>query len=199
MRESKESLLDEVTVIPVKTKSGRRTIKKRGQHQGFATVAEAAKFGKTATPQFSTLTYEIEKRGGYLPVTNELLEDSDNNIAAVAQEWLADEGRVTANKEILAAVQTKEAVELKDLDGILTAWVKLGSSFRATSKLITNDDGLLWLGTLKDVNGRYLLTLTPPSPNSCVCAWDLISCRSRPTTMIRFLRKAARFPFFWVI
>ena len=161
LREAKESLLDEARVIPVTTKSGKRTIKKRGQHQGFATVAEAAKFGKAATPQFAVLEYNIEKRGGYLPVTNELLEDSDNNIAAIAEEWLADEARVTANKEILAVVQSKAAQDLKDLDGVLKAWVGLGSTFRATSKLITNDDGLLWLGTLKDSNGRYLLTPNP--------------------------------------
>ena len=124
-------------------------------------MAETAKFGKAATPQFTTLSYEIEKRGGYLPVTNELLEDSDNNIAAIAEEWLADESRVTANKEILAVIQSKAAKDLKDLDGILAAWVGLGSIFRASSKLITNDDGLLWLGTLKDGNGRYLLTPNP--------------------------------------
>ena len=176
LREAKESLLGEVRVIPVKTRSGRRTIKKRAQHQGFATVAEAAKFGKTATPQFTTLSYEVEKRGGYLPVTNELLEDSDNNIASVAQEWLADEARVTANKEILAVIQGKAAQDLKDLDGILAAWVKLGSAFRSTSKLITNDDGLLWLGTLKDANGRYLLTPNPAEPHQlrlCVGPYNL--------------------------
>lgn len=166
LREAKESLLGEVRVIPVTTKRGRRTIKKRGQHQGFATVAETAKFGKAATPQFAVLEYDIEKRGGYLPVSNDLLEDSDNNIAAIAVEWLADEARVTANKEILAVIQAKEAKDLKGLDGILAAWVGLGSTFRATSKLITNDDGLLWLGTLKDANGRYLLTPNPADPKA---------------------------------
>ena len=164
LRGSKESLLGEVRTIPVTTKGGRRTIKKRGQHQGFATVAEAAKFGKTATPQFTTLSYEIEKRGGYLPVTNELLSDSDSNIAATVQEWLADEARVTANNEILAVIQAKTPQDLTNLDGILAAWVGLGSTFRATSKLITNDDGLLWLGTRKDGNGRYLLTPNPADP-----------------------------------
>ena len=164
LREARESLLDEVQVIPVTTKSGRRTFKKRGQHQGFATVAEAAKLGKAASPQFAVLNYEVEKRGGYLPVTNELLEDSDNNITAVAQQWLADEARVTANKEILAVVAAKTARDLKNLDGILKAWVGLGSAFRPTSKLITNDDGLLFLGTLKDANGRYLLTPNPAEP-----------------------------------
>ncbi|MBD5098297.1 MAG: phage major capsid protein [Clostridiales bacterium] len=176
LRDAKESLLGEVRVIPVTTKSGKRTIKKRGQHQGFATVAEAAKFGKAATPQFTVLEYNIKKRGGYLPVTNELLEDSDNNIAAVAVEWLGDEARVTANNEILAVIQAKTPQDLKNLDGILKTWVRLGSAFRSTSKLITNDDGLLWLGTLKDGNGRYLLTPNPADPKQlrlCVGPYTL--------------------------
>lgn len=164
LRDAKESLLREVNVIPVTTKSGKRTFKKRSQHDGFATVAETAKYGKAATPQFTTVAYEIEKRGGYMATTAELYEDSDNNIAAVAETWLGDESRVTANKEILAVIQTKEAVDLVDLDGILKAWVGLGSVFRATSKLITNDDGLLYLGTRKDANGRYLLTPNPADP-----------------------------------
>ena len=164
LRDSKESLLSEVRVIPVTTKSGRRTFKKRGQHTGFSTVAEAAKYGKAATPQFTTVSYDIEKRGGYLPVTNELMEDSDSNIAAVAEEWLGDEARVTANKEIMTIVATNDSTDLRDLDGILKAWVGLGSTFRATSKLYTNDDGLAWLGTLKDTTGRYLLSPNPADP-----------------------------------
>lgn len=170
-RDSKESLLGEVTVKHVKTKSGRRTYKKRSQHTGFATVAEAGKFGKTATPKYATLEYEIEKRGGYLPVSNELLEDSDANIAAEATEWLGDEARVTANNEIVAVVKSKEAVDLVDLDGIIDAWIGLGSSFRAISKLITNDDGLAYFSKLKDSNGRYLLSPNPADPKQLqICA-----------------------------
>ena len=164
LRESKESLLDEVTVKLVKTKSGRRTFKKRSQHSGFTTVAEAAKYGRTATPQYATMEYEIEKRGGVLPVTEELLEDSDANIVLEVTTWLGDESRVTCNNEIMAVVKSKEAKDLVNLDGILAAWVGLGSMFRVTSKLITNDDGLLYLGTLKDSNGRYLLTPNPAEP-----------------------------------
>ena len=52
-------------------------------------------------------------------MTNELLSDSDNNIVGVAQEWLADEARVTANKEILDVITGQTARDLKDLDGIL--------------------------------------------------------------------------------
>ena len=176
LREAKESLLGEVRVVPVTAAAGRRTIKKRSQHTGFATVAEAAKFPKAGTPQFEVLKYTIEKRGGYLPVTAELLEDSDNNIAVTVEEWLADEARATANREILEVIRAKAEKDLKDLDGILSAWVGLGSAFRATSKLITNDDGLLWLGTLKDANGRYLLTPNPADPKElrlCVGPYTL--------------------------
>lgn len=164
LRESKESLLDEVRVIPVKTRKGRRTIKKRGQHAGFTTTAEAAKLGKTATPQFDVIEYEIEKRSGYLPVTEELYEDSDNDIAAFASEWLADEARVTANKEIVAIAKSGGTTTVSDMDDVLKAWIGLGKAFRANAKLLTNADGLLWLGTLKDKAGRYLLNPCPADP-----------------------------------
>lgn len=160
-RDSKESLLSLVSVENVRTKSGKRTFKKRGQHKGFATVAEAGKFQGVKTPEFEQIEYTVEKRGGYLPVSNELLEDSDANIARVVEEWLGDEARVTANNEILTVVKTKGDTDFKDLDGIIKAWIGLGSLFRATSQLITNDDGLAWLGTLKDANGRYLLSPNP--------------------------------------
>lgn len=161
LRESKESLLDEVRVIPVKTRSGRRTIKKRGQHSGFSTTAEAAKLGKAATPQFDVISYEIEKRSGYLPVTTELYEDSDSDIAAFASEWLADESRVTINKEILTVAKAGGTTTVTSLDDVLKVWIGLGKAFRAGARLLTNADGLLWLGTLKDGNGRYLLNPDP--------------------------------------
>lgn len=163
-RESKESLLDEVRIIKVNSKSGRRTIKKRGQHTGFTTTAEAAKLGKAATPQFDVIPYEIEKRSGYLPVTVELYEDSDNDIAAFVTEWMGDEARVTANKEIVAIAKSGGTTAVTSMDDVLKLWIGLGKVFRASAKLITNSDGLLWLGTLKDGNDRYLLNPNPSDP-----------------------------------
>ena len=164
LRDAEESLLDEVTVYPVTTASGKRTYKTRQQHTGFQTVAEAGKTPKTATPQYATMEYKIKKRSGYLPVTNELMEDSDENITAEAEQWLAGEARATANNEIIAVIKGKEAINLVNLDGIITSWIKLGSAFRSISKLVTNDDGLAWLGTLKDEFGRYLLSPNPADP-----------------------------------
>lgn len=164
-REAKASLIDEVDVEPVKTTTGQRTYKKRAQQTGFTKVGEGGKIGAKATPQFERLRYEIAKYAGYFPVTNELLDDSDANIAATLITWIGDESRVTRNKLILEAVAKKEITELSGLDDIKKALnVTLGQAFKPTSKIITNDDGLQFLDTLKDANGRDLLQPNPTEP-----------------------------------
>lgn len=164
-REAKFSLLALVDVEPVSTNKGSRTFKKRSQQTGFTKVGEGGKIGAGKTPQFERLDYEIAKYGGYFPVTNELLEDSDANIANTLIGWIGDESRVTANVLILAQIATKDAVDLVNVDGIKKAVnVTLGSAFKATSAIITNDDGLNYLDTLKDANDRYLLSPDPAKP-----------------------------------
>ena len=164
-RESKKSLKDLVTVETVTTNKGQRTFKKRAQQTGFVKVGEGGKIGAKATPQFERVSYEIDKYAGYFPVTNELLADSDANITNTLVEWIGDESRVTANKLILDTIKTLEEVELNGLDDIKKALnVTLGSAFKSTSKIITNDDGLQYLDTLKDSEGKYLLQPNPANP-----------------------------------
>lgn len=164
-REAKASLIDEVDVENVTTVRGARTYKKRTQQTGFTKVGEGGKIPGKETPQFERLNYEIEKYAGYFPVTNELLDDSDANIAGTLIAWIGDESRVTRNKLILAAAAEKEKTALTGLDDIKKALnVTLGQAFKPTSKIITNDDGLQYLDTLKDANGRDLLQPNPTEP-----------------------------------
>lgn len=161
-RDANASLLHLVTVVPVSTNKGQRTFKKRAQQTGFTKVGESGKIGAKNTPQFERISYEIEKYAGYFPVTNEVLDDSDANLGNVLIEWIGDESRVTANKLILEQIATKEQVDLKDMDGVKKAVnVTLGQAFKATAKIVTNDDGLQYLDTLKDQTGRYLLAPMP--------------------------------------
>lgn len=161
-RDSKFSLLSLVRRVVVKTNKGQRTFKKRAQQTGFTKVGEGGKIGAKATPQFERVSYEIEKYAGYFPVTNEVLADSDANLGNVLIEWIGDESRVTANNLILEQIATKAAVDLVNLDGIKKAInVTLGQAFKNTAKIITNDDGLQYLDTLKDGNDRYLLAPMP--------------------------------------
>lgn len=165
LRETKESLVDLVLVKTVKTNKGAETFKKRSQATGFGAIDESGKIPKAGSPKFSRMEWSISKYGGYMPVTNELLEDSDEDIETFMVEWLADESRVTRNKIILAVINKKQKTKFEGLDDIKKAInVTLGADFKDTSKIITNDDGLQYLDTLKDNDGKYLLQPNPANP-----------------------------------
>ena len=165
-RDSKESLLKYVRVEKVTTDKGARTFKARANQTGFTKVAEAGTIGAGTTPTFERIEYDIDKYAAYYPVTNELLADSDANITNILTEWIGDESRVTANKLILEQIKTNTATEIKNgVDGIKKVLNQtLGSAFKSTSKIFTNDDGLQYLDTLKDSDGDYLLQPNPTNP-----------------------------------
>ena len=148
----------------VSTNSGRRTYQKRAQHTGFAEVGEGGKIGKTAKPQFEVMSYNIKKFAGYLPVTNELLEDSDAAIANVITEWLGEESIATENAQIIAKVNSVEATPLTGIKDIKKALTVTLALFKDTAKIVTNSDGLHFLDTLEDKNGRPLLSPDPAKP-----------------------------------
>ena len=163
LREATFSLEQLVDVEPVTTMSGQRTYKTRKQKKGFTKVGEKSKISQIEGPAFGRIKNTIEKYAGYLPITNELLEDSDENLVNTILAWLADESRVTRNKLILDAVKTNEAEKIEEgIKGIKTVLnKKLGQAFKPTSYIITNDDGLDYLDQLEDNNGRPLLNPDP--------------------------------------
>ncbi len=164
-RDAKASLINLVDVENVTTNKGQRTFKKRAQQTGFQKVAEGGKIGAGTTPQFERLSYTIDKYAGYFPVTNELLADSDANIVSVLTQWIGDESRVTRNKLILAELAKQDKTPIASLDDIKKVLnVTLGQAFKPTSRIVTNDDGLQWLDTLKDADGKYLLQPNPADP-----------------------------------
>lgn len=157
-REAEFSLQSLVDTEKVTTDSGRRTYQSRKSHTGFNLVTEGAKIKGVEPPKFATIEYTIKKYSGWLPVTNELLADSDANITNTLIEWLGKEDTATRNRLILEIMQGVTATALKNLDDIKKVInVTLGSAFSATSKIVTNEDGLNWMDNLKDTTGRYLL------------------------------------------
>lgn len=163
-REERFSLRGLIDAENVTTASGRRTYQTRAQHTGFDEVGEGAKIGKKTGPKFEILNYAIKKYAGYLPVTNELLDDSDANIADVIVEWLGEESIATENAKILAAVAEKDATPLAGLKDIKKAVNVTLAAFKNTTKIITNSDGVNYLDTLEDKNGRPLLSPNPTQP-----------------------------------
>lgn len=164
-RDAKFSLIQLVDVENVTTNKGARTFKKRAQQTGFQKVSEGGKIQAGTTPRFERIEYSIDKYAGYFPVTNELLADTDANIVGVLTQWIGDESRVTRNKIILEVLKTGTKKVIASVDDIKEQLnVTLGQAFKSTSAIITNDDGLQWLDTLKDSDGDYLLQPNPANP-----------------------------------
>ena len=181
-RDTQVSLLKYVRVEPVTTNKGERTYLKRSNHTGFSKVGEGGKIGRKAGPSFSRVGYDIGKYAGYIPVTNELLKDSDEAIEKFIVEWMGRESAATANRLILGKIAEKEAVKLDGYDGIKNEInVTLGSEFAATSIVLTNDSGLNYLDTLKDETGRYLLSPDPVDPMK---RWLTVGARRIPLEVL---------------
>ena len=129
---SLQSLVDTETVT---TSSGRRTYQSRANHTGFKQVAEGGKIENVAGPTFEVIEYTIKKYAGWMPVTSELLADSDANITNTLIKWLGEEDIATRNRLILALMQNGSASELANLDGIKKAInVTLGSAFKTAQR-----------------------------------------------------------------
>lgn len=165
LRESKDALRSFVTVENVNTLSGSRVFKKRSQQTGFVEVEEGGNIPETASPKFTRLQYQVKKYAGFLKVTNELLQDSDQAIEDTIVRWLGDEGRVTDNKLILAELDKKQKKSIGNVDDIKDILnVDLDPAFRNTSIILTNQDGFNWLDKQKDNDGNYLLQPSVSSP-----------------------------------
>lgn len=157
------SFLDDISVENVSTNKGARTYQKRGDTEAFVDLDENGAITKEiAAPQFERITYAIQNRAGFMPVSNDLKADSDANISAIVTEWLARANIATANAKILEIIKAKSQTALDGIAGIKEAVnVTLGQAYKSGSKIITNDDGLNYLDTLVDLNGRPMLNPDP--------------------------------------
>ena len=157
------SFLDDISVENVSTNKGARTYQKRTDTEAFVDLDENGAITKKITaPQFERITYAIQDRAGFMPVSNDLTADSDANISAIVTKWLGRANIATANEKILAIIAAKDQVALDGINGIKKVVnVDLGQAYKHGIKIITNDDGLNYLDTLADENKRPLLNPDP--------------------------------------
>ena len=158
LREAKDSLQSLIKVEKVNTLSGSRVFKKRANTTGFAKVTEGGTIAEQEAPKFSTLEYKVDKYAGFFKMTNELLADTQENVKNTLIDWIGNESRITRNKLILEALDTKEKTAMAGLDDIKKAInVTLDPAFLPNAVVVTNQEGFNYLDTLVDGNGNYIL------------------------------------------
>lgn len=187
----------DIDVVPVTTNKGSRTYQKKTDVDTFVDIDENGEItNEIDAPKFERLPYAIQDRAGFMPVSNDLVNDSDANILNTVAEWLGKANVATTNKKVLELVATKEQTDLANLDGIKKAVnVTLGQAYKHGAKIYTNDDGLNYLDTLKDENGRYLLNPDPTNPAQLQlrCGTTVLPVKALPNKV--FKSNGTKVPF----
>lgn len=147
-----------VRVEGVTALSGSRVLEKDEDMVPFALVDEYGSIAETDNPKFVPVSYAVKKRAGFLPLTNDLLKDSDQNLIAYVTRWIGKKAVVTRNKlitDLLKGLTPKALADLKALKKVLN--VDLDPAISAGAAILTNQDGFNWLDEQQDSNGRFLL------------------------------------------
>lgn len=142
--------------IPVIKKSGNRMV----------SVAELEKNPELAKPTITDVPYDIVTYRGYIPVSQEAIEDADYDIVGLVAAEIADQELNTKNTAIAAVLKTAPAAEYDEttekalpvvgLDGLKTLLnTKIKQVYN--TKLYVSASLYNELDLTKDKNGRYML------------------------------------------
>lgn len=153
-----------VHVIKTNRGSGKiPLIKKSGGKMN--TVAELEKNPELAKPEIDEVSFDIETYRGYIPVSQEAIEDADYDITGLIAEEIADQELNTKNAAIVNILKSAPAPEYDDsedalpvvgIDGLKTVInTKLKRVYNV--KLFVSSSLYNELDITKDKNGRYLL------------------------------------------
>ncbi|OQJ73334.1 hypothetical protein BMS77_02105 [Leuconostoc pseudomesenteroides] len=147
-----------VTKTAVTTSKGNYPILKRASTK-LATVAELAKNPELGKPEFTNVEWSVDTYRGYIPVSQESIDDAEVDLVALVSNWVNQVKVNTSNDKIAAvlakftAKSVKTATLVDDLKTIKNtsfdpaynlSWVVTASAYNA-------------LDLLKDTTGRPLL------------------------------------------
>ncbi len=148
-------LLQYVKNVPAKRSSGKYpVIKKSGTKMN--TVAELEKNPELAKPTITEVTYSIETYRGYIPVSQEVIDDADYDIVGLIDEEISDQELNTRNAAIATVFKTATSKTATTLDDMITL-LNTGFKMAYQVKLYISQSLFNELDLMKDKNGRYLL------------------------------------------
>lgn len=141
--------------VPVTTGTGSYPILRANKNK-MISVAELAKNPALANPEFTKVNYEIDTYRGYIPVSQESLDDSDIDLGGLVAEYIQRQSLNTSNAEIAKKLQTATAKAVTDIDGLKDI-VNVTIDPAYNVKFIASQSFFNELDKMKDNDGRYLL------------------------------------------
>lgn len=141
--------------VPVTTGTGSYPILRANKNK-MISVAELAKNPALANPEFTKVNYEIDTYRGYIPVSQEALDDSDIDLGGLVAEHIQRQSLNTSNAAIAAKLQTATAKTVTTIDDLKDI-VNVAIDPAYNVKFIASQSFFNELDKMKDNDGRYLL------------------------------------------
>lgn len=115
-------------------------------------------------PQIDKVDFSIETYRGYIPVSQELVDDAEYDIMSIVESEVKDQELNTKNSAIIALLKTATAKNAAGLDGLKDILNKEISSAYTDIQIVVTDSLYAALDKVKDKNGQYLLQPDVTSP-----------------------------------
>lgn len=120
------------------------------------TVAELEQNPELAKPKVTEISYSIETRRGYIPISQEAIDDADYDVTGLIRDEISDQSRNTINTDVATVLKSATAKTVTGLDGLKDLVNKEIKKVYPV-KFIISASLYAELDKLKDKNGRYML------------------------------------------
>ena len=162
LEKTRNPLLDLVQRVQVNSGSGKYPVIKKTDGK-MASTDELKANPELGKPKISEIDYSIKTYRGYIPVSQEMIDDADYDIMSIVEDEVVNQGENTELSLITAVLKTATPADAAGLDGIKDIYNKKLKSIYKPSIVVTQSM-FAALDKVKDKNGEYMLQPDVTSP-----------------------------------
>ena len=162
VNKTRNPLLDLVERVKVNSGSGKYPVIKKTD--GVMVSTEELKSNpELGKPAISEIDYSIKTYRGYVPVSQEMIDDADYDIMSIVEDEVVNQGENTELSLVTAVLKTATQADAAGFDGIKDIYnKKLKSIYKAS--IVVTKSMFAALDKVKDKDGRYMLQTDVASP-----------------------------------
>ena len=162
VNKTRNPLLDLVERVKVNSGSGKYPVIKKTDGVMVSTdeLKSNPELGK---PAISEIDYSIKTYRGYIPVSQEMIDDADYDIMAIVEDEVINQGENTELSLVTPVLKKATQADAAGFDGIKDIYnKKLKSIYKAS--IVVTKSMFAALDKVKDKDGRYMLQTDVASP-----------------------------------
>lgn len=162
VNKTRNPLLDLVSRVQVNSGNGKYPVIKKTDNKMVSTD-ELKTNPELAKPNITEVDYSIKTYRGYIPVSQEMIDDADYDIMGIVGDEVANQGENTELSLVAAVLKTATQADATGFDGIKDIYnKKLKAIYKAS--IVVTQSMFAALDKVKDKEGRYMLQPDVTSP-----------------------------------